>query len=110
VTELLAGGFAEALDVVMVGAPRTGAVSMLAAVELRCHPDGLSCTALARGLRRRLAGVVHALEDERRFARSGSTCGARWTLARAHGTELNALRGADATSGPPETTRVRRAA
>jgi hypothetical protein len=110
VTGRLGYGFPEALPAVVDGAPRTGTISMLAGVELRRNADGLSCTELARRLRRRRADVVAVLEDEPRFARSGSTKNARWTRARAHGTELHALRGVDATTWPPEPAGARRAA
>ena len=86
-TGRLGYGFPEALPAVVDGAPRTGTISMLAGVELRRNADGLSCTELARRLRRRRADVVAVLEDEpRRFTRSGSTKNARWTLTRPHGT------------------------
>jgi hypothetical protein len=110
VIDPLGRGFAEALEVVMDGAPRIGTMSMLVAVELRRHPGGLSCDALARQLHRRRADVLRVLEDEPRFTRTGSTCGARWTLARGHGTELDGLRGVDATTGPPELKEAKRAA
>jgi hypothetical protein len=42
VTDVLVLGFAEALDVVMDGAPRIGTISLLVGVELRHHPHGLS--------------------------------------------------------------------
>ena len=109
-TGRLGYGFPEALPAVVDGAPRTGTISMLAGVELRRNADGLSCTELARRLRRRRVDVVAVLEDEPRFARSGSTKNARWTRARAHGTELHALRGVDATTWPPEPAGARRAA
>ena len=110
-TGRLGYGFPEALPAVVDGAPRIGTVSMLAGAELRRHPAGLSCTELARRLRRRRADVVAVLEDEpRRFTRSGSTKNARWTLTRPHGTELHALRGVGATTGTPEPAGARRAA
>jgi hypothetical protein len=108
--ELLAGGFPEALDVVMTDAPRIGTISMLAAIELRRHPDGLSCDAIARRLHRRRTEVLAVLTDEPRFTRTGATRYARWTRTWAHGTEWVALRGVDAATGPPETARARRAA
>lgn len=78
-TDLLAGGFPEALASVMDGAPRIGTLSMLIGVELRHAPAGLSCDELARRLRRRRADVLQVLEDESRFQSTGSTCGRRWT-------------------------------
>ena len=108
-TGRLGYGFPEALPAVVDGAPRTGTISMLAGVELRRNADGLSCTELARRLRRRRADVVAVLEDEPRFARSGSTKNARWR-ARAHGTELHALRGVGATTGSPGPGEAQRAA
>jgi hypothetical protein len=108
---LLVGGFPEALPAVTDGAPRTTAISMLAAIELRRNTAGLSCDQLARQLGRRRADVLHVLEDEpRRFTRRGQGRWTRWTLARGHGTDRTALPGGDATDGPPEPTRARRAA
>jgi hypothetical protein len=94
----------------MDGAPRTGTISMLAAIELRHHPAGLPCTELAQRLHRRRTDVLSVLEDEPwRFARTGSTKNARWR-ARAHGTELHALRGVGATTGSPGPGEAQRAA
>jgi hypothetical protein len=86
---------------------------MLASIELRHHPAGLPCTELAQRLHRRRSDVLTVLEDEPRFVRTGRTCRARWTLARAHGTELDALRRVDATTGSagsPGPGEARRAA
>jgi hypothetical protein len=80
-SEMLAHGFAEALPVVVDGAPATGTISMLIGVELRDEPTGLCCDELARRLHRRRADVLQVLqvlEDEPRFRCSGSTCGRRW--------------------------------
>jgi hypothetical protein len=110
VIDRLARGFPEALPAVMDGAPRIGTISMLIDVELRRDPDGLSCTELARRLRRRRSDVLQVLEDEPRFTRTGRTRYARWTLARSHGTEWVPLGGVDATPGPPEPGEAQRAA
>jgi hypothetical protein len=108
---LLATGFAEALPVVMDGAPRTTTISMLAAIELRRHPDGLSCDAIARRLHRRRADVLQVLTDVPwRFARTGSTCRSRWSRVSARGTELHGLRGVGAATGSRESAGARRAA
>ena len=64
----------------MDDAPRLGTLPILIGVELRRDPAGLSCSELARRLRRRKADVLQVLEHEPwRFESSGGTCGRRWT-------------------------------
>jgi hypothetical protein len=94
----------------MDGAPRIGTVSMLAAIELRRDPAGLSCSELARRLQRRKADVLRTLVLEPRFTCVGATRYARWIHARGHGNEWVPLREVDATTGSARPAEVQTAA